>query len=690
MPELLLEFFSEEIPARMQARAADDLKRLVLEGLKAAELAHDSATAFATPRRLALRVGGIPAAQPDLREERRGPRVDAPDKAIQGFLRGAGVTLEACEQRASDKGTFLYAVIQRRGRPTVEVLSGLLRQAAEQLPWPKSMRWGAGQARWVRPLHAILALFDGKIVPFEFAGIAAGERTHGHRFLSPEPFAVTGFDEYRAKLQSAHVVLDASDRCGRIWQDARRLAEQESLTVVEDRGLLEELAGLVEWPVALMGRFAESYLALPPEVIVTAMRAHQRYLALRRPDGGLAPRFIAIGNVINADGGALALAGYERVLKARLADAGYFWDSDRKVRLADRVPALSGIVFHGSLGSVGEKVARLQTLAADFADFVPGADRDLCRSAALLAKADLVSGMVGEFPELQGVMGRYYARDQGERPEVAEAIAEHYAPLGPNDRCPTAPVSVALALADKLDTLVGFFAIGEAPTGSRDPFALRRAALGVIRLIVENRLRLPLRKVLDLAAFEYEQAPSGVSWSRPSAVLLEFFADRLKVHLREAGVRHDLIAAVFALDGEDDLVRLLARVRALQEFLETDDGANLLTAYRRAANIVRIEEKKDGRAHHGEVDPQALREPEERTLADRLEDVDGQSQRALAREDFAGAMAALAALRRPVDDFFAKVTVNAADTSLRINRLRLLSGIRATLSRVADFAAIEG
>jgi glycyl-tRNA synthetase beta chain len=690
MPELLLEYLSEEIPARMQARAAEDLERLVLDGLKAAKLSHGDATAVAGPRRLALRVSGIPAAQPDLREERRGPRADAPAKAIEGFLRGAGVALEACERRETDKGVFLFAVIERRGRPTLEVLPEILRGATERLPWPKRMRWGGGSARWVRPLHAILALFDGKVVPFAFAGIAAGERTRGHRFLAPEWFAVAGYDDYRAKLEAAHVVLDAGDRRGRIWQLARGLAERENLTVVEDRGLLDELAGLVEWPVALLGRFEDSHLALPPEVIVTAMRAHQRYLALRRADGGLAPRFIAIGNMVNADGGALALAGYERVLKARLADARYFWDSDRKVRLADRVPALSGIVFHAQLGSMGEKVARLQSRAHGLATYIPGAERDLCRSAALLAKADLVSGMVGEFPELQGIMGRYYARDEGERPEVADAIAEHYAPQGPADRCPTAPVSVAVALADKLDTLVGFFAIGESPTGSRDPFALRRAALGVIRLIVENKLRVPLRKVLDLAAFEYEQAPAGVTWSRPTAVLLDFFADRLKVHLREQGVRHDLVAAVFALDGEDDLVRLLARAEALQRFLETDDGANLLTAYRRAANIVRIEEKKDGRTYDGEVDPHALREPEERTLADRLEVAALQSQRALEREDLAGAMAALAALRRPVDAFFDKVTVNAADTSLRVNRLRLLSGIRTTLNRVADFAMIEG
>ena len=670
MPELLLELFSEEIPARMQARAADDLKRLVTEKLKAAQLACSAAEAYATPRRLALVVRDLPEAQPDLKEERRGPRADAPQKAIDGFLKSAGVTLADCEKRDTGKGVFLFAAIERHGRPTREVLPDLLREAIVELPWPKSMRWGGRPERWVRPLHSIVCLFSGRVVPVAFAGLTAGDVTRGHRFHAPEPFAVADFSDYRHKLADAGVLLDGAARRRRIVEAAGRLAGEEGLSVVEDPALLDELAGLVERPVPLLGSIDPRFMALPPEVLTTSMRTHQKYLSLRTADGKLAPRFVFVANLEAEDGGAQIVAGNERVLKARLSDAEYFWETDRKTKLEDRVPALADIVFHARLGTVGEKVTRLQTLAAELAPYVPGADVDLCRSAALLAKADLTTGMVGEFPELQGVMGRYYALAEGEKPEIADAIAQHYAPRGPEDACPTAPTAVVVALADKLDTLVGFWSIDEKPTGSKDPFALRRAALGVIRLIVENRLRLPLAK-----------------WA--SGDLLGFFADRLKVHLREQGVRHDLVQAVFALGGEDDLVWLLARVDALDKFLKSDDGANLLTAYRRAVNIVRIEEKKGGWTE-GPVDPARLKQPEEAALAAALATAQAEAGAALAREDFAAAMTALAALRRPVDAFFDKVTVNAPETDLRESRLRLLSAIRAVLHRVADFGQIEG
>jgi len=710
MPELLLELFSEEIPARMQTRAADDLKRLVTEKLKAAQLAFASAEAFATPRRLALVVRDLPEAQPDLKEERRGPRADAPQKAIDGFLKGAGVTLADCEKRDTGKGVFLFAAIERRGRPTREVLPGLLREAIVELPWPKSMRWGGRPERWVRPLHSILCLFSGRVVPVEFAGLTAGDATRGHRFHAPEPFGVSDFSDYRHKLADAGVLLDGAARRQRIVEAAGLLAEEEGLTVAEDPGLLDELAGLVERPVPLLGSIDARFMALPPEVLTTSMRTHQKYLSLRAADGALAPRFVFVANLEAEDGGAQIVAGNERVLKARLSDAEYFWESDRKTRLEARVPALADIVFHARLGTVGEKVARLQTLAAELAPYVPGADAGLCRRAALLAKADLTTGMVGEFPELQGVMGRYYALAEGEKAQVADAIAQHYAPRGPDDACPAAPTAVVVALADKLDTLVGFWSIDEKPTGSKDPFALRRAALGVIRLIVENGLRIRLLPVFTRAmefAREADAAKRREEANRPghgggvvsvmyggsfgptATSLLDFFADRLKVHLREKGVRHDLVQAVFALGGEDDLVRLLARVDALDKFLKSDDGANLLTAYRRAVNIVRIEEKKGGWTD-GPVDPARLKQAEEAALANALGKAEAEAGTALAAEDFAAAMTALAALRRPVDAFFDKVTVNAPETDLRENRLRLLSAIRAVLHRVADFGQIEG
>jgi glycyl-tRNA synthetase beta chain len=706
MAELLIELFSEEIPARMQAKAAEDLARLVTRKLSAGGIAHGAVAAHATPRRLVLAVDGLPVRQEAVEEERRGPRVGAPPAALEGFLRSAGVTVEQCEQRDTGKGVFYFARLRKEGRPTADVLPELLAETILEMPWPKSMRWSGHALRWVRPLHSILALFDGK--PLE-GGLSLGRadgseqpgwrpdggdrpfraEARGHRFLAPAPFAVSGFEDYRAKLREAKVVLDRDERKAAILAEAERLAGGQGLRLIDDPGLLDEVAGLVEWPVLFLGSIDDAFMDVPPEVLITSMRTHQRYFALQGPDGNLAPRFVVAANTVPADGGRTIVQGNERVLRARLSDAKFFWDQDRKVRLEDRVPALADIVFHARLGTLAAKVARLESLAAWLAPRV-GADPDMARGAARLAKADLVTGMVGEFPELQGAMGRYYALAQGEGAEVADAVAEHYKPVGPGDRCPSAPVSVAAALADKLDTLVGFFAIDEKPTGSKDPFALRRAALGVIRLIVENRLRLPLGE-----AFRAAHALHRAEGLAPAEVvvpqLLDFFADRLKVVLRESGVRHDLVDAVFALGGEDDLVRLLARVEALQALLASEDGANLLTAYRRASNIVRIEEKRDGRSYEGEApDAGLLDQDEEQALLSSLVEAGRRAVPLLEREDFSGCMAVMAGLRGPVDAFFDRVTVNADRPDLRANRLRLLGQIRATLDKVADFSRIEG
>lgn len=687
MGELLLELLSEEIPARMQARAAADLKRLVCAGLDEAKLAYDRAESFVTPRRLALVVGGLPAMQPDVTEERKGPRTDAPEKAVQGFLKANGLdSVDQCETRDTGKGSFYFVVRDTKGAPVADLLPGLLGEALQTLPWPKSMRWGTGSTRWVRPIQGLLCLLDGAVLPLEFAGAGAGAATRGHRFLAPEPFAVTGFGDYRDKLAAAHVILDAGERRKIIAAQAEKIAAAEGLRPRADEALLDEVAGLVEWPVVLMGAIDAPFMAVPPEVLITSMRTHQKYFSLEAADGRLAPKFLVVANMVAGDGGAAITAGNERVLRARLSDAKFFWDQDRARKLEGRVPALADVIFHEKLGSVADKVARIEALAVEIAAFVPGADIDQTRSAATLCKADLTTGMVGEFPELQGLMGRYYALEEGERPAVADAIAEHYAPLGPADACPGAPVSVAVALADKIDTLVGFFAIDARPTGSKDPFALRRAALGVIRLVVENRLRLPLKSLFDEASRLYGDAARGFR----SDDLLAFFADRLKVHLREEGVRHDLISAVFALGGEDDLVRLLARVDALRDFLASEDGANLLTAYSRAANILRIEEKRDGASHAGPPDAALIGQAEEAALLAAIDVARPAIAAAVAGEDFAAAMAALAGLRGPVDTFFDAVTVNCDDPALRANRLRLLSGIRGALDGVADFSLIEG
>lgn len=717
MPELLLELLSEEIPARMQVRAAADLKRLVGGALDEAGLPCASIGAFVTPRRLTLVADGLPARQPDVREERKGPRADAPEKAIAGFLRSAGLDRDQVEERETDKGVFLFAVTARAGRDTREALADVLPDTLKRLPWPKSMRWGRRSLRWVRPLRGILCLFDSATVKFvlkdesSLEDIVSGNTTVGHRFLPPRPFAVTGFADYADGLRRAHVVLDPAERRRTIAEGAGKLAAAEGLKVVPDDALVNEVAGLVEWPVPLMGRIDAAFMDLPPEAMTAAIRTHQKYFALEDADGALAPRFVVVANIEADDGGAAIVAGNERVLRARLSDARFFWNEDRKRELESWASELDKVVFHARLGMLDHKTERMEKLAASIAGRVPGADVDRVRSASRLAKADLVTGMVGEFPELQGVMGRYYALADGEDAEVADAIAGHYAPRGPQDCCPTAPVSVAVALADRIDTLVGFFSIGERPTGSKDPFALRRAALGVIRLILENGLRLELRDVFKEAHENYLSSLMERKLKHPSVgdaerelgsrfeqwradevarELMAFVADRLKVHLRDRGIRHDRIAAVFSTTGDDDLSRLVARVEALDEFLAGEDGGNLLTAWRRAANIVRIEEKNDGAAYRGRVDGALLHERPERELSEALAASEKEIAGRLAAERYVDAMAALGRLRRPVDAFFDDVTVNCDDPDLRRNRLCLLSRIGAALESVADFSRIEG
>ncbi len=686
--ELLLELLSEEIPARMQARAAEDLERMVAEGLKKNGLTYTGSRSYVTPRRLALVVEGLPTATPDVAEERRGPRVGAPAQALDGFLKGAGVTVEQCEQRDTGKGVFYFAVISRKGRPTAEVIKDVVEQTMADFPWPKSMRWGSLPMRWVRPLQGIVCLFDGAVVPVSFGPVAAGSTTAGHRFLSPASFQVSEYSHYASQLAAAKVVLDPVERRHSILRQAEEAAAREGLTLRRDDGLLAEVTGLVEWPVVLVGSIDPAFMEVPDEVLITSMRAHQKYFSLLKDDGRLANRFLVVANMETKDGGKAIVAGNERVLRARLSDAKFFWDTDRKLRLENRLPKLAERLYYAKLGTMADKVERVAGMARRIARAI-GADGDLAGRAALLAKADLSSEMVGEFPELQGVIGRYYALNDGEPMAVADAIAEHYSPQGPNDRCPTAPVSVAVALADKMDALVGFFAIDEKPTGSKDPFALRRAALGIIRLILENGLRLQLLELFRGAYGEFK-VPLTATVETTAGDLLDFFADRLKVHLREQGVRHDLISAVFALGGEDDLVRLLARVEALKDFLASDDGANLLTAYRRAANIVRIEEKKDGISYSGGVDASLLTAAEERALHHSLAELRQAMAPALGAERFAEAMGALARLRRPVDQFFDRVTVNCDEGELRANRLRLLSQIEAAMGMIADFSRIEG
>jgi glycyl-tRNA synthetase beta chain len=705
MADLLLELLSEEIPARMQVQAAKDLERLVVGALSDNGFLFEGARAFSGPRRLTLAITGLPPKQPDVSEEKKGPRVGAPEKAIEGFLRSAGVTLEQCEVQEDAKGSFYVARIEREGRKTADVLAEIIPDAMGKLPWPKSMRWGSGKFRWVRPLRKIVATFDGEVIPFEVAGVVSGNNTNGHRFLSKGAVEVRRFDDYQESLMKAHVVLDPDERREIILHEAQQKVFALGLELIDDEGLLREVTGLAEWPVVLVGEIDPAFMDLPPEILRTSMRAHQKYFSLRKPETlEFANKFLVVSNMTADDGGKEIVAGNERVLRARLADAKFFWEQDRKRTLDSRVADLENMVFHAKLGTQLERVKRLEALAAEIAPLV-GADVEKAKRAAFLCKADLTTEVVGEFPEVQGIMGRYYAINDGEDSEVADAVRDHYKPMGPSDDVPTKPVSIAVALADKLDSLVGFFAVGERPTGSGDPFALRRAALGAIRILITNNIRLPLVGAVE---FAFSQILSHVSDEVVTEIrLIEtnqkltralatvktlsidvFLIDRLKVTLREQGIRHDLIDAVFALGDEDDLVRLVRRVEALQDFLKTDDGANLLTGYKRAANILRIEEKKDGKDYRGV--PDGLVEQDENELQAALVRAKTEAAKGLAAEDFAEAMRALAALRDPVDRFFDKVIVNADDKSLRENRLKLLSQIVETAHHVADFSKVEG
>ncbi len=709
MPDLLLELFSEEIPARMQARAAEDLRKLVTERLIEAGLAYDGAKAFVTPRRLALSVHGVPVRQPDVREEKKGPRVGAPENAIAGFLKAAGLkSIGDVKVQPDKKGDFYVAVIEKSGRPAIDVIGEILSAVIKTFPWPKSMRWGVrskepGALGWVRPLHSIVAMFgpeteDPDIVPFAVDGIAAGNETRGHRFLSPEPFTVRRLADYMQKLDRAKVVLDAERRRNIILTEAKQLAFAQGLELIEDEGLLAEVAGLVEWPVVLMGSFDEKFLHIPEEVIRATIRNNQKCFVLRdAAHAKLVNKFLLVANIEAEDGGHAITTGNERVIRARLSDAKFFYETDLKTRLEDRLPKFNEIIFHEKLGTQAERIERIERLAAELAPLV-GADVEKARRAARLCKADLLTEMVGEFPELQGTIGKYYAEAQGEDEAVAHACEDHYKPKGPDDFVPVEPVSVAVGLADRLDTLACFWAIDERPTGSKDPYALRRAALGVIRLIAENKLRLRLnafgRQVVEYLFqmgggigdpyYEIEYRRKAVS------DLLLFFADRLKVQLREQGARHDLVDAVFALEGQDDLLLIVRRVEALGKFLDTEDGKNLLAGYKRATNIIRIEEKKYKREYTGAPDPALYQQDEEKALAGAIGAAKSDAERAVAVEDFAVAMRAMARLRPYVDAFFDKVTVNVDDPPLRENWLKLLNEIRAATRAVADFSKIEG
>ena len=688
MPELLLEILSEEIPARMQGNAADNLKRIVVESLNDIGLEFVSANSYVTPRRLAVVVDGLPNNTPEVSEERRGPRVDAPKKAIDGFVGGLGLTLNDLEKRKTEKGEFYFAVLSKTGQKTVVLLKGLLEEAISKVPWPKSMRWASNTERWVRPIHSLICIFDGNVIPVSYGSCTADRKTSAHRFLTNALVEVADFADYKKTLETGYVLIDPKDRRSKILGEIEILATKEQLTLLEDQALLDEVVGLVEWPIALMGHMDEAFLEIPQEVLTTTMRKNQKYFSLIAPDGTLAPRFIMIVNKETPDQGASIIAGNERVLRSRLADAKFFWDQDRQSSLESRLNRLEAITFHAKLGTLAEKVARVGKLAIELADVV-SANKQLVARAAQLAKADLVTAMVGEFPEVQGVMGRYYALNDDEAKEVAQAIEEHYAPAGPSDFCPMAPVSVTLALADKIDTLVGFWAIDEKPTGSKDPYALRRAALGIIRLVVENNHRLNL-----MDAFSHAWKIAGYPGNQRSALegLLQFFYDRLRVYLREKGVRHDLISSVFSNGIEDDLVRFLTRVDVLETFLKTDDGSNLLAAYKRAVNILRIEEKKDKKTYdYSEgLDHKLLTEKNEISLAKTLIEILPTVKSALAVENYSGAMGSLASTRDLIDSFFNTVTVNCDDPLVRKNRLMILSLIRASFDQIADFSEIEG
>jgi glycyl-tRNA synthetase beta chain len=712
MPDLLLEFLSEEIPARMQARAAEDLRKLVTDRLVEAGLVYEGAKAFATPRRLALSVHGIPARQPDIKEEKKGPRVGAPEGAIAGFLKAAGLkSISEAKVQPDKKGDFYFAVIEKPGRDAVEVIKDVLHATIATFPWPKSMRWGErsatpGSLSWVRPLHSIVATFGPEteepvVVQLDIDGIKGGDETRGHRFMAPAPFKVRRFDDYVAKLEKAKVVLDAARRADIILTDAKNLAFAQGFELVEDETLLAEVAGLVEWPVTLMGTFDQAFLSIPDEVIRATIRNNQKCFVLRDPQTAkLVNKFVLVANEEAIDGGKAIVAGNERVIRARLSDAKFFYETDLKKRLEDRLPKFEQIVFHEKLGTQAERIARIVSLAGQLGDVV-GADRAKAERAAQLCKADLLTEVVGEFPELQGLMGRYYAEAQDENEAVAHALEDHYKPKGPEDLVPADPVSIAVALADKIDTLTGFWAIFEPPTGSKDPYALRRAALGVIRIILDNEIRISLRQFVEARLREWFKSltprlhkfsADQIAKASTTACsdLLSFFADRLKVQLREQGARHDLVDAVFALEGQDDLLLIVRRVDALGKFLDTDDGKNLLAGVKRASNILRIEEKKDKRDYSGAPDPKRYELAEEKALAEAVDVAKTEASAAVGKEDFAAAMRAMAKLRPRVDAFFEKVTVNVDDKALRENRLKLLNEIREATRAVADFSKIEG
>ena len=741
MPQLLLELLTEEIPARMQAKAQADLERAIMNGLTGAGLIPEGIKAFSGPRRLVVVVEGLPEKSADVREERKGPKVGAPEKAIAGFMRGAGISsIDEAEIRSDKKGEFYVAIIETPGRKTTDIVAELVPEVVRGFHWPKSMRWGEGDLRWVRPLQRILCTFDSEVVPFEIDGIASSNITEGHRVMGRGPYTVKGFEDYEDALKNkGHVILDREERKEIIAAEAKTLCEAQNLELVEDIGLLEEVAGLAEYPVVIIGDMDPKFLSLPPEVIKLSMRTHQKYFAVRDPKtGDLAPKFVVVSNLRAADGGKTIAAGNSKVLSARLADAVFFWENDKAKPLEDNFDKLGAITFHEKLGTVKDKAERVKNLAEEFAtDKVVNANPREVRTAAMLAKCDLVTDMVFEFTELEGVMGRYYALEEKRQAKIADAIRDHYKPKGPSDEIPTEPTAVAVALADKLDTLVGFWTIDEKPTGSKDPYALRRAALGVIRLVLENQIRLPLlywlqgqatsiavrQFRLDISAAEdlwgrvntspddssdedenidlnetleqqdeerATQKLAMIEEARASSYnLLSFFADRLKVYLRDQGKRHDLIDAVFAL-GEDDLVLIVKRVEALSDFLATEDGANLLAGYKRAVNILSIEEKKDKQSHAGVVDEARLVDDAERGLHKALMQVVKNADAALMAEDFEKAMTALSHLRTPVDAFFDDVMVNADDADIRKNRLALLSQIRDVIGKVADFSKIEG
>ncbi|WP_460274625.1 glycine--tRNA ligase subunit beta [Celeribacter sp. ULVN23_4] len=741
MPDLLIELFSEEIPARMQKRASEDLKKLITDGLVEAGLTYASAGAFATPRRLVLSVEGLLAESPTTVEERKGPRVGAPEKALEGFLRGAGVTMDDLEIRDEKKGQAYFAKITKPGRPAAEIVAEVLEATVRNFPWPKSMRWGAGSLKWVRPLHSIVCILskeDGaEIVPLDIDGITSGNTVFGHRFMAPKTFTVSSFEDYAAKLKQHFVILDPQERADHIWHDATNQAFAQGLEVVEDKGLLAEVAGLVEWPVVLMGEIGEDFLGLPPEVLQTSMKEHQKFFSVRNPKTGRIEKFVTVANRETADNGATILAGNQKVLSARLSDAKFFWEND--VRTVERegleamAAPLSNVTFHNKLGSQGARIARIAQLAHDIAPIV-GAKKGDAALAAKVAKADLSSEMVYEFPELQGIMGRYYALKAGLPEAVADACRDHYSPLGPSDDVPTEPVSVAVALADKLDTLTGFWAIDEKPTGSKDPFALRRAALGVIRLLITNDVRLHLDRFIDSqllahkiatadendgvidtlkdildeiaehgvfgAAFdaisdklsdEQKDAVKSVAGGVPdtSDDLLSFFHDRLKVFLRDEGIRHDVIDACLAMDGTDDITLLVKRARALQAMLDTEDGTNLIQGFKRANNILTQAEEKDGVEYSFGPDIKFAETEEEKALFAALDTAEDAIKPAMKVEDFTTAMEAMAAMRPSVDAFFEAVQVNSDNDIVRRNRLNLLGRIREICLSVADLARIE-